>query len=148
MEEFDSQDALFETLMIEKLFELAKSPPMGGYNSAHILWQGYCWRVDGHDIAYRNNDNQYHRLYGPAYISKNYDIEIWFKDGEYHRIGGPAIKHKNNFLWYQDGKLHNLNGPAIIDGGGPCQYWIEGRKYSPKEYKKEIARRRRRGLIK
>jgi hypothetical protein len=143
-----SIDALFEALTITMEYEPAVSPPYGGFNGNHHWWVGYQWKADGHDIVYRNLDGKMHRIYGPAYISTNYDIEIWCKDGEYHREDGPAIKHKKNFVWYKDGVLHNLYGPAVLCPAGPKQYWIEGRKYSPKEYKKEIARRRRKGLIK
>jgi hypothetical protein len=44
--------------------------------------------------------------------------------------------------------LHRLDGPAVLELGGPKQYWIHGKRMSEKEYKKEIARMRRRGLIK
>ncbi len=143
-----SLDALYEALTIRRELEPAISPPYGGYNGNHYWWAGYQWKVDGYDTVYRNKEGKMHRTYGPAYISTNYDIEIWYRDGEYHREDGPAIKHKNNLIWYRDGKMHNLHGPAVVTPAGPRQYWIEGRKYSPKEYKKEIARRRRKGLIK
>ncbi len=139
---------LIEALTIERTFEEAKTPPFGGYNGGHTKWLGYTWLIGGPpDIVFRNKEGKYHRLYGPAYISEKYGVEIWFSEGKYHRVGGPAIRHKNNLLYYQDGLLHRLDGPAIIDGGGPKQYWIEGRKYSIKEYKKEIARRKRKGRL-
>jgi hypothetical protein len=147
MDNYDkSFDALIEALTIKKSFEPAHSPPVGGYHHK-MRWHNWRWPADGVDIVYRNKEGKAHRIYGPAYISKNYEIEIWYKDGKYHREGGPAIQHKNNLLWYYEGNLHRLDGPAIINGG-PKQFWIEGRKYSPKEYKKEIMRRRRKGLIK
>jgi hypothetical protein len=145
----DKLGELFETLTVEKLFVPARTPPYGGYNPKYYVWQQYwCGNVPGVDIEYRNKEGKLHRIYGPAYLSKNYDVELWYKDGKFHREGGPAVKHRNNFLWYQDGKLHNLNGPAIDVGGEPKQYWINGQKLSPKEYRKEIARRIRKGLIK
>lgn len=140
-------DELFEKLTSKKLLIQAKSPPFGGYNGANT-WYSWSWTASGFDIEYKNAAGKRHRIWGPAYISKKYDIEIWYKNGEYHRENGPAITHKNNFLWYYGGKLHNLQGPAIDTGGGPKQYWINGQKLSPKEYKKEIARRIRKGLIK
>lgn len=141
---------LIEALTISKEREEAICPPYYGYD---CRWgNDYRWHLrnlDGEwDYVYRNKEGNKHRLYGPAYISERYDIEEWFKDGEYHRIDGPAIRHKNNEYWFRDGKKHRLDGPAVITGGGPKQYWIEGQQLSPKEYKKEIARRKKRSLIK
>jgi len=144
------QERLIEALTLDRLLEDAKSPPVGGYTELPH-WHGYTWqppKASGKfDIVYRNKDGKYHRLFGPAYVSEIYDVEIWFKDGEFHRIDGPAIRHKETFLYYRDGLLHRLDGPAIISRGGPKQFWIEGRKYSPKEYKKEISRRKRKGKL-
>jgi len=145
-------DRLIEALTIERSLETAKTPPYGGYGGSHHRWPGYQWSPpqtqNKFDIVYRNKEGKYHRLFGPAYVSTVYDLEIWYKEGEFHCEGGPAIKHKNNVLYYKDGLLHRLDGPAIIEGGGPKQFWIDGRKYSPKEYKKEIERRKRKGKIK
>ena len=144
----DSFDRLIEALTIERSLEDAISPPYGGYNGGHTRWLGYQWKIKGNDIVYRNTDGKLHRIFGPAYISENYDVEIWYKNGQYHRIGGPAIRHKQCFLWYEEGKLHRLDGPAVMDPGGPKQFWIAGQRLSPKDYKKEISRRKRKGLIK
>jgi hypothetical protein len=143
---------LIEALTLFKEREEAVCPPYYGYD---CRWGGpdeHRWHTRNlygkWDVVYRTKDGRRHRLYGPAYISKQYDIEEWFKDGEYHRIDGPAITHKNNEYWYKDGKRHRLDGPAVITGGTPKQYWIEGQRLPPKEYKKEIARRKKKGLIK
>jgi hypothetical protein len=141
---------LIEALTLERILIPARSP---GYVARDDVfdfesWGHYSRTRDGWDTVYLNTSGKRHRLYGPAYISELYDIRVWYKDGEYHREGGPAVQHKNNMYWYQEGKLHRLDGPAVITGSGPKQYWIEGRKYSPKEYKKEIERRTRKGLIK
>ena len=144
----DSLDHLYESLTIEKSFIRAMSPPPGGYNVSFPKWEMVRWFSDGLDEVYQNSDGEFHRLFGPAYISKKYDIEIWFKDGKYHRLDGPAIRHKKNQLWFKDGVLHRIGGPAIIDIAGPKQFWIDGKMIPPKEYKKEIQRRNRRGLIK
>jgi len=140
-----SVDALFEELITIREEEDAMRPPYGGYNGGHTRWLGWQYHADnGKDILYKNREGQLHRIYGPAYISKKYDIEIWYKDGKMHRIDGPAVRHKRNLLWYVEGKLHRLDGPAIIDLGGPKQYWIDGVKFSRKQYKWEIQRRKRR----
>jgi hypothetical protein len=139
-------EKLIDALFVDRVIVEALSPPMDGWIES--VWYGNRWKKDGKfDIAYKNPEGQYHRLFGPAYISETYDYEIWYKNGVYHREDGPAIRHRNNFVWYKEGQLHNLNGPAIINGGGPKEYYIDGRKYSPKEYKKETDRRRRKGLI-
>lgn len=140
---------LIEALTVEKTIQQASSPPYGGY-VACLRYRnlGYSWTVAGNDIIYLNKQGKSHRIYGPSYISKIYDVEIWSKDGIWHRNdGGPAIRHKGDKLWYVEGKLHRLDGPAVISGGGPKQFWINGQKLSPKEYKKEIARRKRKGIL-
>jgi len=152
MEDFDEQEALFEALTLERNFVEAISPPFTGYGSDTRCWNWYGgpWPVPPRynkknlrDIEYRNREGKLHRLSGPAYISKLYNFEAWYKDGQRHRIGGPAYTHNSNFVWFKEGKLHNLDGPAVIDGAGPYQYWIDGVKYSPKQYKWEIQRRKK-----
>jgi hypothetical protein len=151
-EEEKEHDRLFEALVINRQMEEAICPPCYGYDCRWGDTDSYRWtlqNLDGKwDVVYRNKEGTKHRIYGPAYTSKYYDIEEWYKNGELHRVGGPAIRHKNNEYWYENGKKHRLDGPAIISGGGPKQYWIEGQRLSPKEYKKEIARRKKKGLIK
>jgi hypothetical protein len=145
---------LFEALSIERVMGPPMTPPFQGYGPRPEWW---CYwggpypvrNTEGHyDVEYRNTEGKRHRLYGPAYISTKYHIEEWYKDGKRHREGGPAFIHKNNRVWFYEDKLHNLDGPAVIEGGGPKQYWIMGQRMSEKEYKKEIERRKRKGLIK
>jgi hypothetical protein len=99
------------------------------------------------DVEYRNSDGKLHRIYGPAYISRLYNIQAWFKNGIRHRDDGPAYIHNANMVWFSEGELHNFNGPAVLELGGPEQYWIHGSRLSKKEFKKEINRRKRSGLI-
>lgn len=143
----DRIDELYEALTIEKSVVGAVSPPYGGYHSDWTRWKNWDWPVAGFDEVYKNAQGKLHRIYGPAYISKRYQIEKWYKDGILHRANGPAVIHKNSRIWYYEGKLHRLDGPAIVNLGEAKQYWIDGVRYSPKEYKKEIARRWRKGLI-
>ncbi len=145
-------DTLYEELMLEKVYSSPKMPPVGGFVMPHEWWyfEDRCARVTSKipkDLTYLNCDGEKHRLSGPAYINRAYDITIWYKNGQYHRNGGPALVHKNTKIWFYEGKLHNLNGPAIITTGGPKEYWIQGQKYSPKEYQKEIKRRKRKGTL-
>ena len=145
--EADELDRLYEALMIEgKLVD--GTPP--GYFCRGRMWSTWQRWPNGlpKDIEYRNAEGQLHRIYGPAYISTYYKVEEWYKDGEPHRVNGPARTHKDNKWWYLDGKLHRLDGPAVDAKGYPKQYWIGGQRLSPKEYKKEIERRKRKGLIK
>ena len=148
-----SIDELYEALTIERSFEEPFYPPWGGWAAdsrfrwCHSTWQNHSGNKPK-DIVYRNNEGKKHRIYGPAWVSRAYDFEVWCKNGVIHRDDGPAIRHRNNYLYYQEGKLHRLDGPAIVELGGPREYYINGAKYSPKQYKWEIARRKRRGLIK
>lgn len=156
-EDTGSIDELFEALTIERKLIEPLYPTFTGYSCTPTRWNFY--GIHGFhsysrrhppslDIAYYNAEGKFHRIYGPAYVSKRYDIEAWYKDGKLHRLDGPAYTHKNNMIWYVEGVLHRLDGPALIEGGGPKRYWIHGIRYSPKEYKKEIARRKNKGLIK
>lgn len=145
----ESYEKLLEQLTIDYVLEAAITPPFGGFLPYNISYRGYYWaHPTGFDKVYRDKDGKYHKIYGPAYISNIYDIEIWYKHGLYHRNdGGPALRHKSTFLWYQEDKLHRLDGPAVVSKGNPKEYWINGQKLSPKEYKKEIDRRKRKGIL-
>lgn len=147
--DLNSEDALFETLTLNREIIMAEGPPYGGYGGAHLRW-GWGWGKDTKMEIWTNHEGVKHRIYGPAVTSVGkYLLEEWWKDGVLHRVAGPARTHNiHNKFWYKEGKLHNLGGPAVIELAGPKQYWIEGSKLSPKEYKKEIARRIRKGLIK
>lgn len=150
----DEEGKFFEALTLTKEFSEPMTPPFQGYGPAPQWWSyyGHPWpaRQPGNhlDITYKNLEGKKHRIYGPAYISSRFDIEAWYKDDKLHREDGPAYIHKNNKVWFYEGLLHRLDGPAVIEGGGPKQYWIHGVRYSPKEYKREITRRKRKGLIK
>jgi hypothetical protein len=144
-----SLDKLYESLTLTPKFEKVHWVPYGGYGTTHKsnsnFWYGG-WTTS-ETVSYRNELGQLHRLYGPAHVNIDYDVEMWKKAGEFHRTDGPALRQRMNQFWYEDGVLHRIDGPAVVHLGGPKQYWIRGVKYSPKEYKKEISRRRRKGLI-
>lgn len=150
----DELDRLYDELTITKELEDTRGVLWwGGYISAlrywHVpngfsSWTGAWYKyAGGKDIVYRNRDRRLHRVSGPAYVNPFNKSEEWYRDGKLHREDGPAIIHKQTMLWYKDGKLHNLDGPAIVDPAGPSQYWINGQRLSPKEYRKEILRRKR-----
>lgn len=141
-----SHDALIEALTIQKEYKISARPQYYYRGKMHRDW--WRWGKGKDDIVYLNAEGNCHRLYGPSYISVNYDIEAWYKDGRFHRTdGGPAYRHKQCKYWMKDGLLHRLDGPAVDAPGHPKEYWIGGQKWSPKNYKKEIARRKRKGLL-
>ena len=148
----EAQDALFEALTIDRQFQ---DPVRPHYYTRGKLWQDWWGGAFGpKDVVYFKAGEEnprkkvMHRIYGPAYVSQKYDIEAWYKDGKFHRIGGPAYRHKNNYVWFKDGELHRLDGPAVNVAGHPKEYWIGGQQLSPKEYRKEIERRNRKGVKK
>lgn len=146
----DSHDRLWEELTLTRIGRDAESPPYGGWGGGHTnaRWLGHTWNTKGIDFVYVNNKGQLHRTYGPAYVSTAFKVEKWYQEDKLHRIGGPALRHKDTLMWYKEGRLHNLEGPAVIDPGGPKQYWIEGHKMTEKEWKKAIASKKRKGLLK
>jgi hypothetical protein len=148
---------LFEALSIDRQVSEPMTPPFQGYGPRPEYWNYHGGPypatrpgkpTNKSDITYLNKEEKRHRIYGPAYISQKYNIEEWWKDGVRHREDGPAYIHNNNMVWFLNGVLHRLDGPAVLELGGPKQYWIHGKRMSEKEYKKEIARMRRKGLIK
>lgn len=150
-------DRLIEALTIDKEF---MNPVRPHYYVRGKLWEDWWGSGTGAmDVIYRKSSSPQpesafaekkvlHRLFGPSHISRKYDFEGWYKDGELHREDGPAYRHKQSRFWFVDGKLHRLDGPAVDATGHPKEYWINGQQWSPKEYKKEIERRKRKGLIK
>lgn len=56
------------------------------------------------NILYFNNDNQLHRVHGPAVINC-VGTEYWCCYGIKHRIGGPAVMWRNgNKEWWENGR--------------------------------------------
>lgn len=146
----DSLDELYEALASNTTLVSPEPPDIYCHNRLNSGWWcsgGARLRPNDFDTVHLNSNGLRHRIYGPAYISCRYKVEEWYKDGELHREGGPARTHNNSRFWYMDGKLHRLDGPAVEDTGRPKEFWIGGQRLSPKEYKKEIARRKRKGLI-
>ncbi len=134
----EDYEELIEALTLEKT--VLPSP--------HPFWRFYYPpKTTGRQcFQYLNKEGKKHRIFGPAFCNPAYGIVEWYKEGKLHRLGGPAKTHQANFWWYKEGKLHRLGGPAVDTQMGPKQYWIEGAKLSPKEYKKEMMRRKRKGL--
>lgn len=151
----ESYDELYDTLLTTKVLTDPEYPEFSGIGGRPEMWNYWgsyaFWprlkHTDPMDVRYLNPQGALHRISGPAYISRKYDIEAWFRDGIRHRGAGAAYRHKNTYIWFFQGKLHRADGPAVIDNGGPNQYWLDGVRLPPKEYKKEISRRKRRGLL-
>jgi len=142
-------DRFYEALTENKQYVHHRGPPTLSRYGKTVQSNWYCaYRKTGQDIEYRNAEGELHRIYGPAYIGVAYKFEEWYKDGEYHREGGPAVTTTDAQYWFYEGNFHRLDGPAVVKKGHPKLFFIHGQKLSPKEYKKEIDRRRRRGLIK
>jgi hypothetical protein len=149
-------DILYEAMTTNIEYSEPKIPEFQGFGGAPIWWNFYGrpWlsfsenRRLYNDIEYKNKEGKRHRIYGPAYISRTYQVEAWYKEGKLHRLDGPAYIHRYNMVWFKEGKLHRLDGPAVIEGAGPKQYWIDGQKMSKKEHGRQIRSRKNRGLIK
>lgn len=65
------------------------------------------------DIFYYNQDNQFHRVHGPAVIFAD-GGERWYRYNVLHRIDGPAVtRYTGDKYWFKDGLLHREDGPAV-----------------------------------
>jgi hypothetical protein len=146
MNEDESMDRLYESLILDPVKVSAAMPPEYVRGNIWPTWWGR--PATKEDIAYYDTDKRLHRVYGPAYVSPHYKYEIWYLHGELHHEGGPAIILKNAELWFLNGRPHRLDGPAISGTGRKREYWISGQQLSPKFYKLEIERRKRKGLLK
>lgn len=147
MENPNSHERLIEELTLNKITQPGQSPQWGGYGGSLATHTTWTWQVTGIDYIYLNDKGVLHRIYGPAYVSKKYKIIKWYKEGKLHRTGGPALQHQSTLHWYKEGELHNLEGPAVVDPAGPYQYWIDGVRYTEKQYYWEIKRRKKKGLL-
>ena len=146
MDEDESLDRLYESLILDPISVPATMPPE--YCRGSCYPSNWGRSSTAQDIAYYDSDKRLHRIYGPAHISTYYKYEMWYLHGDLHRVGGPAVILKNGELWFQNDRPHRLDGPAISGAGRKKEYWINGQKLSPKIYKLEIERRKRKGLIK
>jgi hypothetical protein len=55
-------------------------------------------------IEYRNENNKYHRLDGPAREYSDGE-KWWYKNGKFHRLDGPAIEYSTcHKSYYFNGK--------------------------------------------
>ena len=62
--------------------------------------------------------------------------QVWKQNNLWHRLDGPAHIYPNgDESWWKNGKMHRLDGPATTFSGHKS-YWIEGVKYTKKEFDK------------
>ena len=62
---------------------------------------------DNGSVYYLNSKRKYHRLDGPAVVSKK-GGDIWFLNGEFHRWDGPAYIYSNKIkAWRIYGMKYN-----------------------------------------
>jgi hypothetical protein len=158
MDDSTDLDRLYEELTLNRDIEEPCMPQFNCFTHYSPRWWNYWgaaytvpkqWNPKNkRTIIYRDHEGRMHKASGPAYINPLYDEEIWYYEGKMHRDDGPAYRHKGNFAWFKHGVLHNLEGPAVVEMAGPLQYWIDGIRYSRKQYKWEIERRKRKGTMK
>ena len=61
--------------------------------------------------------------------------KYWFQNDQYHRLDGPAIEYANgDKFWFVHGKYHRLDGPAIERVDGRKFWYIEGEPMSKTEF--------------
>jgi hypothetical protein len=76
----------------------------------------------GNKYYWESNEQEY----------KNY--KYWFiqyinEDNEYHRLDGPAVEYSSGKKWwYKNGKLHREDGPAVEYSDGDKYYYYNGEK--------------------
>ena len=78
------------------------------------------------------------------FLDGTFEGKIWKDEKErYHREDGPAYESYEGIRkWFKNGKLHREDGPAIICNDGNFRYFVNNKKYSKKEYWKEIEKLR------
>ena len=93
---------------------------------------------DFYGINYLNDNDEYHRLDGPAcqWLGGG---KSWWVNGGRHKLDGPAVEWRDGSkAWCVDGLLHRLDGPAVEQGGGRKEWWIRGKNYTQEAFEKEI----------
>jgi len=64
----------------------------------------YTVKVDDHGTKHWYQNNELHRVDGPAYEDASGSKE-WYLDGKRHRVDGPAHEYADGSKhWYLDGK--------------------------------------------
>jgi hypothetical protein len=76
----------------------------------------------------------FHRLDGPARISKD-DFKEWWVDGKIHREDGPALEYANGTkCWYINDLRHREDGPAVERPNGKNEWYINGKVLTEEQF--------------
>lgn len=60
--------------------------------------------------------------------------KYWYQDDEFHRLDGPAIEWTDGEKWYYvNGKRHHRDGPAVIYPDGE-KWFINDKELTKKEF--------------
>ena len=79
-------------------------------------------------IEWRNEQEQLHRIDGPARIWTDGSRE-WYLNGKRHRDDGPAVIWSDGHEeWYVHGQRHRVDGPAVIYLNGLQKWWVNGQE--------------------
>jgi len=72
-------------------------------------------------------------------VEDNGDTWWYNQNDEYHRLDGPAVELVNGHkAWYQNDKRHRLDGPAVEYADGDKEWWIKNRKFTEKQFHTKI----------
>ena len=67
------------------------------------------------------------------------NIEYKNRNGYFHRIDGPAYEEPRGYKeWRINGFCHREDGPAIIWSDGEEWYYLNDKRYSKKDWEKEV----------
>ena len=68
-------------------------------------------------------------------LISEYGTKNYYQDDNRHRVIGPAVIYQNSQYraWYKYGKWHRTDGPARILDNGLVEYWINGKELSEYE---------------
>jgi hypothetical protein len=79
-------------------------------------------------IIYYGGNKHYYEFKSNEQEYKNYkcwSIQYYNEDEQLHRLDGPALEYwYGNKFWYKNGKLHREDGPAIIESSTGYKYYF------------------------
>jgi hypothetical protein len=94
---------------------------------------------------YNTGNERYYEFESNEKEYKNYKywiIKYLNEDNEYHRLDGPAIEYSDGTkFWYKNDERHREDGPAIEYANGNKEYWYNGEEinvYTDKEFKQYL----------
>lgn len=71
-----------------------------------------------------------------SYVKSSSGEYYYDENDNFHRLDGPALIDNRNGLqyYYIHGELHREDGPAIIDDNGSCQYFLNHKHLTKKDW--------------